>query len=132
MGTDEQVIRTFFADWFEATANNDFPRLRSMMADDVVFLTRGRPPFGIDEFEAGFKAGRHVVRLECSGELEEIVIVGELAYTRARLRVTVTPLAGGASKRLSGYTLSVFRKLRDGRWVIARDANLLDPEPEAT
>jgi ketosteroid isomerase-like protein len=30
--------------------------------------------------------------------------------------------------RLTGYTLTVFRKQPDGRWVLIRDANLLMPE----
>jgi ketosteroid isomerase-like protein len=31
--------------------------------------------------------------------------------------------------RRSGPTLSIFRRLGDGRWVLARDANLLTVEP---
>jgi ketosteroid isomerase-like protein len=43
---------------------------------------------------------------------------------RNRLRVEVTP-PGGPTVVRSGYTLTVLRKESDGRWVIARDANLL-------
>jgi ketosteroid isomerase-like protein len=46
---------------------------------------------------------------------------------RNRLRVEVTP-PGGEPVVRSGYTLTVLRKERDGRWVIARDANLLAKE----
>ncbi len=31
--------------------------------------------------------------------------------------------------RRAGHTLSIFRKLADGRWVLARDANLLALQP---
>ena len=56
------------------------------------------------------------------------MVAGDIAFTRGRLAVAVTPLAGGSGKRLSGYTLSVFRRQTGGSWVLARDANLLSPE----
>lgn len=127
MPADEQVIRDVLSAWFDATATGDLPRLLTLMADDVVFLGPGRPPYGKAEFAAAFTAGRGQARLACEGAFEEIVVAGEHAYARARLSVTVTPLAGGAPKRLAGYTLSVYRKQADGRWVLARDANLLAP-----
>jgi ketosteroid isomerase-like protein len=36
--------------------------------------------------------------------------------------------ASGAPVRRSGYTLTILRKERDGRWRLARDANLLTAE----
>ena len=44
---------------------------------------------------------------------------------RNRLEMPITPAGGGAPVRRSGYTLTILRKRADGRWVIARDANLL-------
>jgi ketosteroid isomerase-like protein len=32
---------------------------------------------------------------------------------------------------LSGYTLAILRKKPDGRWVLARDANLVMPESKS-
>ena len=37
----------------------------------------------------------------------------------------MTPIAGGQPLRRSGATLSIFRRVAGGRWVLARDANLL-------
>ena len=127
MDTDEQAIRATQAAWLDATAKGDLSRLLPLMAEDVVFLQPGRQPFGRDEFAALFSAGLQQVRISCAGELEEVVVVGDAAYARARLSASVTPLAGGEARHLAGYTLSVFRKLPDGRWVLARDANLLTP-----
>jgi uncharacterized protein (TIGR02246 family) len=129
MSDDERAIRELQAAWFDATAKGDLPRVLSLMAEDVVFLTPGQPPFGRDKFAAGFTAGAQQAQISGSGEYEEVIVVGDVAYARARLSVTVTPLAGGSPKRLAGYTLSVFRKLADGRWVLARDANLIAPVP---
>jgi len=38
--------------------------------------------------------------------------------------MTITP-DGGAPVHRAGYTLTILRKEPDGRWVLARDANLV-------
>src|SRR4051794_20381319 len=95
MSTDEQAIRGLLAAWFAATAAGDLDRLLTLMAEDVVFLTAGRPPLGRAAFAEGFRAGRQRQRVEAGGELEEVVVSGDLAHGRVRLSVTVTPLAAG-------------------------------------
>jgi len=52
-------------------------------------------------------------------------VLGDWAYLRSRLTVTVIAEAGEPLLRRSGYTLSILRKEPDGRWLLARDANLL-------
>jgi ketosteroid isomerase-like protein len=66
------------------------------------------------------------VHLETSSDIKEIKLLGEWAYLRTYLEVTMTP-PGGASARRSGYTLSILRKESYGRWRVAREANLLAP-----
>ncbi len=126
MSDDERAIREVQAAWMDASAKGDLPRVLSLMAEDVVFLVAGRPPFGREEFAASFAAGSQKAQISGSAEFEEVVVVGEVAYARGKLAMSVTPL-DGAVKKLAGYTLTVFRKLADGRWVLARDANLLTP-----
>jgi uncharacterized protein (TIGR02246 family) len=58
----------------------------------------------------------------------EIKVIGDWAYLRNHVTVTVTPGAGGAPMRRSGYTLTILTKKPDGAWVISRDANLLTTE----
>jgi len=130
MSNDEQLIREAQAAWFNATANGDLAQLLTLMTDDVVFLNSARPPFGREVFATQFTAGRQQVRLHCEGEMEEIVVVSDVAYVRSRLSITVTPLADGEPKHLAGYALSVFRRHTDGRWLLARDASLLTPIPQ--
>ena len=66
--------------------------------------------------------------MNCDGEYIEIIVVGDLAYATAHLDITVTPKNGGDAKQLSGNTMSVFRRLADGKWRLSRDANLLTPK----
>jgi uncharacterized protein (TIGR02246 family) len=97
------------------------------MADDAVFLSPGQAPFGRDEFSANFVAAHRRLRVRCVSELEEVVVVGAVAYTRSRDRLSVTPRAGGDAAHLAGYRISVYREQPDGRWLLARDAHTLSP-----
>jgi uncharacterized protein (TIGR02246 family) len=125
MPNDEQAIRDLVATWMKATIAGDLPQILQLMADDVVFLTPGREPFGRKEFEAGFKAMQSQVRIEPKSDIQEVRISGDLAYCWNQLTVVVMPLGGGSPKQRSAHGLSVLRKKPDGHWVIARDANLL-------
>jgi len=101
--------------------------LLTLMADDVVFLNPGRAPVGRDEFSIVFPAAHKQARIRCSSELEEVVVVGEVAYTRSRDSLSVIPLAGEEAKQLAGHRITVWRKQPDGRWLLARDAHTLSP-----
>ena len=67
------------------------------------------------------------IPMDGPSEIQEIEVHGDIAFLRNYLEISVTP-PGGASVRRSGYTLSVLRKDSDGRWRIARDANLMTTE----
>jgi len=127
MGPDERAIREVQSTWIDAVNAGDLARLLTLMADDVVFLTSGRAPLGREEFSTAFSAGHKHARISCSSELEEVVVVGEVAYTRSRESVSVIPIAGGEAMQLAGHALTVWRKQPDGRWALARDANMLSP-----
>ena len=123
MSPDERAIRDVIATWLSASAAGDNEKVLTLMSDDVIFLVAGRS-FGKEEFSAGQNAlATH--RIEASSDVREVVVSGDLAYARTELTVTMTPLAGGESLRRSGPTLSIFRRGPEGRWVLARDANLL-------
>ena len=127
MGPDERAIREVQTAWVDAVNAGDLVRLLSLMADDVVFLNPGRAPLGRDGFPAVFSAAHQQARIRCGSELEEVVVVGEVAYTRSRDSVSVTPIAGGEAKQLAGHRITVWRKQPDGRWLLARDAHTLSP-----
>ena len=80
--------------WIAAVNAGDLARLLTLMADDVVFVNPGRAPFGRDGFPAGFSAAHQEFRIRCISELEEVVVVGEVAYPLARDSLSVTPRAG--------------------------------------
>ncbi len=127
MGPDEREIRKVHSTWIDAVNAGDLDRLLTLMADDVVFLNPGQAPFGRNGFSANFSAAHQQLRIHCTSELEEVVVVGEVAYTRSRDALSVTPRAGGEAAQLAGHRITVYRKQPDGRWLLARDAHTLSP-----
>jgi uncharacterized protein (TIGR02246 family) len=130
MEPDEQAIRELHSTWIDAVNAGDLVRLLSLMTDDCHFLNPGRAPVGRDEFSAVFPAAHKQARIRCISELEEVVVVGEVAYTRSRDSLSVTPLAppaGGEAQQLAGHRITIWRKQLDGRWLLARDAHTLSP-----
>jgi uncharacterized protein (TIGR02246 family) len=127
MPDDEQAIRELIQSWLTASQKGDLQTVLSLMMDDVIFMVPGREPFGKEDFVASFK-GLTNVHLETSSDIKEIKLLGDWAYLRNYLEVTMTPPGGGAPLRRTGHTLSILRKEPDGRWLVARDANLLAPE----
>jgi uncharacterized protein (TIGR02246 family) len=129
MQSDEQQIRDLVTEWQSAAAAGDLSRLLPLMAEDAIFLIAGQAPMrGRDAFAAAFRAGVGKIRIQSTSKVEELQVVGNLAYSCTYLEVTMMPLQSGSSMRRSGYTLTLFRKEPDGRWVLFRDANMLTPE----
>jgi len=126
MTDDERAIRSLIDTWMEASKAGDLKTVLSLMTDDVVFLVPGKEPFGKAEF-AATSEGMKNVRVEGQSEIKELKVLGDWAYMRNQLRITVTP-PNGQPMRRSGYTLTIVRKEPDGRWRLARDANLLTAE----
>jgi uncharacterized protein (TIGR02246 family) len=125
MGPDEQGVRDVHSAWINAVNGGDLTCLLTLMADDVVFLSPGQAPVGRDEFSANFLSAHEQLRLRCISELEEVVVVGDVAYTRSRDALYVTQRAGGEATQLAGFRMSVYREQPGGRWLLARDAHTL-------
>jgi uncharacterized protein (TIGR02246 family) len=63
--------------------------------------------------------------MEGDSEIQEVQVLGDWAFLWSRLRVVATPPGGTPTER-AGHTLTILRK-ENGRWLLARDANLLSP-----
>jgi uncharacterized protein (TIGR02246 family) len=120
---DEQAIRQLVETWMMASRTGDIETVLSLMSDDVVFMVPGREPFGKEAFRAASESAKDM-RIEGRSDIREIQVLGEWAYLRNYLEMTMT-LPGGKSVRRAGYTLTILHKTADGRWLLTRDANLL-------
>jgi uncharacterized protein (TIGR02246 family) len=120
---DERAIRDLVATWMEASRAGDTAKVLSLMTDDVIFQVPGREPFGKEAF-ANMSHGMKGVRMEGSSDIRELRVLGDWAYLRNHITITVTPPGGQPIKR-AGTTLTILRKETNGQWLLARDANLL-------
>ena len=123
MTDDERAIRDLVATRMMASEAGDVQTVLSLMADDVIFTVPGREPFGKDAFRAASETMKNV-RMTGTSDIREIKVLGDWAYIRNYIEITITPPGGDAMRR-SGYTLSILRKQPDGKWVLWRDANLV-------
>lgn len=123
MNDDERSIRNLVETWMRASAAGDANTVLSLMADDVIFMVPGREPFGKDAFRAASEQMK-TMRMSGTSDIREIKIIGDWAYIRNYIDITITPPNGNAMRR-SGYTLSILRKQADGQWLLWRDANMV-------
>jgi uncharacterized protein (TIGR02246 family) len=123
MSDNERAIRELVTTWMAATQAGDHETVLSLMTGDVVFMVPGREPFGKAAFAAASK-GMQGLAIDGTSDIVELQVLGDWAYLRNRLKVTMTP-PGGSPITRSGYTLTILRKDPDGKWRLARDANLL-------
>jgi uncharacterized protein (TIGR02246 family) len=123
MTEDERAIRDLVSTWMRASKSGDVNTVLSLMADDVIFMVPGREPFGKDVFRAAAEAMKNA-SLTGSSDIREVNVLGDWAYIRNYIEITITSPEGDAMRR-KGYTLSVLRKQPDGKWLLWRDANLV-------
>ncbi len=124
MSNDEKAIHTLIDIWMMASKAGDTRTVLSLMTDDVIFMVPGQEPFGKEAFEAASNKMKDIL-IEGKSEIKEIKIMGNWAYLRNHLNMTITPANGGKPIHKSGYTLTILRKESDGTWLLARDANLV-------
>lgn len=131
MRDDEREIRELVATWMAATKAGDVDTVLSLMAEDVVFLIAGQEPMiGKAAFAAAARAqsSREAPQFEGRSEIQEIQVLGDWAFMWSKLEVAVTLPGGAKPVTRRGHTLSILKR-RDGRWVLARDANMLTSAP---
>lgn len=128
MHDDEREIRQLVSTWMAASKAGDMDTVLSLMADDVVFLIAGRPPMRKAEFAetARVQSAPGAPAFDASNEIQELRVLGDWAFLWQKLTVTVAARDGAAPVVRSGHTLTLFNR-QNGRWVLARDANLLAP-----
>ena len=123
---EKQKIRQLIDTWLDASKRHDVPTLLKLLADDVLFITPGREPFGKEEFATTNEQMKDT-QLEAAIDIKEIEVVDDWAWMRSFLRVSFTK-AGKDPMRLAGHILTILQKNPEGQWVIKRDANFVAPE----
>ena len=129
MTDDERAIRELVETWMKASQAGDTATVLSLMSDDAVFMVPGQKPFGKTAFMAASE-GQKNLAIDGKSEILELQVLGDWAFLRSHLEITITSKDGSAPPmRRAGNTLTILRKETDGRWLLARDANLLVAQP---
>lgn len=127
MQSDEAQIRELVTTWMAASTAGDVDTVLSLMTDDAVFLVPGQAPMYKPAFAAVSKAqasGTAPKINSTSSEIQEIKVAGDWAFMWTKLSIVVTPPNSASAIERAGHTLTVLRR-EDGKWLLARDANLL-------
>lgn len=123
MSEDERQIRSVIQSWMDASRRNDVAAVLELMTDDVLFLTPGKPPFGKEEFAKAMESMKGIT-FDGQNDVQEIIVEDNWAFVRGELKIHAR-LPDGKEMSRAGSVLSIFRRGPDGKWRIARDANLL-------
>ncbi len=121
MTTNEQLIHATHDRWIAAVNAGDLPTLLALVTDDVVFLNPGQPPLNKAEFEAHFNSATGRARIQCTSELDEVVVERSMAYARSHDSVSVTLADSDETNTFTGDRITIYRQQADGRWLLARD-----------
>ena len=130
MPSDTDAIRDLVATWLRASKAGDLQTVLELMTDDAVFLVPGRDPMTKARFAASGARDPGGPEIDAVSEIEEVQVAGDWAYLWTKLRIVITPRDGTPPSRRADHTLSILRR-ENGRWRLARDANLLAPIAEA-
>lgn len=124
---DEQAIREMVDTWLRASKEGDVKTMLDLLADDVLFITPGKEPFGKEAFAASNEQPMNDTKMEAEIDIKEIEVVGDWAWMRSFLNVSFSRTDADPTK-LSGHILTILKKTGEGKWVIKRDANFVAPE----
>jgi len=132
MSSDEAEIREIVRRWQAATEAGDTATVLALMSEDVVFLTAGRAPMSKADFAANSATPPGAARphFAIQQQIHEVQVDGDQAFMWSKLEVAITPAGADKATLRSGHTLTVFKRIA-GRWLLARDANLLVAKPNS-
>ena len=125
MGSDQQEIQRVMAEWHRRTAHGELDAILGLMTEDAVFLRCGMPPMSKTEFAAGFREWAGKARIESKFDVKDIHASGDVACVWSYISIVMTATQTGSRTTREGHVLSVFRKAPSDKWLLARDANLI-------
>jgi len=90
MSNDELAIRNLIDTWCRATETGDVDALAPLMADDMVFLTPAREPFGNREILEGSRQSAGKVSVQA--DVKEVRVAGDPRLLLAEARGAGDPV----------------------------------------
>ncbi|MBE0447990.1 MAG: DUF4440 domain-containing protein [Actinobacteria bacterium] len=127
----ERIHREYTA---SINAGNVEQVLASLTTDAILLPPNEPPAAGLEEVRSWFqRLADHIDQItftEATLILDEIVVAGDWAFSRATLHVTIQPKAGGPSVSDATKTILIWQRQPNGSWKISHDIwNSNNPPP---
>lgn len=117
--SEHEAILSTIASFVTAYNAGNLEDLLNYYADDLIKVRQGAEPESKEELAGRLRRLFDRFDTEVEVNNSEIVVSGNIAYTRGSFRVTISPRDGGDKQQVTRRYLEIWRK-RDGAWQVAR------------
>jgi len=129
-----EKIRHFVKAWAEATNAGDIDRIMSMVTDNCVMIPANAPPLiGKEAIRKDQQQSFGQFTYKGDEAVVDFRVSGGFAFSRGTWAYSLTPKAGGESKKNNGSFIDIYQKQPDGAWKLfwnaGSDESLVSPPP---
>ncbi len=115
---DEAAIRKWHQEVEDAVNNADFEAYSSHWAEDMIWMPPNMPPmYGKDNCLGMAKYSFEHYEVEQKVTVEEIVISGDIAFSRIFSKEKFTPRGDEPAMENDGKNIFTFKRRPDGSWM---------------
>ena len=115
---DEAAIRRWHQEVEDAVNNADYDAYSSHWADDMIWMPPNMLPMhGKQECLEMFKGGAEHYKVEQKVTIEEIIVSGDIAFSRIFSKEKLTPKGDAEAMMNDGKNIFTFRRSPDGSWL---------------
>ncbi len=119
---DVEAINEVLEQEVAAVSAGDVEAFVALFTDDAVLMAPGEPAvIGKAALRSWAQDLVDQFTIEYTASSEEIVLLGDWAFQRASITLTLTPKAGGDPIGEGAKGIHIFQRQPDGSWKIARD-----------
>jgi uncharacterized protein (TIGR02246 family) len=134
IGAVGEEIRHFVKTWAEAMNAGDIDRIMSMVTDDCVMIPANACPLiGKDAIRKDGQQSFDQFTYKGDEAVVDFRVSGDFAFSRGTWAYSLTPKAGGESKKTNGSFIDIYQKQPDGSlklfWNSGSDESLVSPSP---
>jgi uncharacterized protein (TIGR02246 family) len=118
---DTAAIRSTVEKFVDTWNKADSASYGPMIAMDAVLIQPDGPPVqGRDAIVANMTKDIDTTKAQQTTTLDEVIVMGDHAYTRGTWNVTPTAAAGADTKAMNGKWSVLLQRGADGTWLISR------------
>lgn len=116
-------IESSLADYGSYLIEGNFEKWGELHSENVVKMPPNVPPTTtrMDMVAANIKSSESVKINSFNVDIQETKVYGDIAHAWGLYTVELELLAGGPPIMVDGKFLTIYRKEKDGRWVITHD-----------